>query len=241
MSARGFVGKSIDLARKDISIEARGRETMPPMLAFALAVSLLLTFTLPGTSDLAAPLQLAAGTVRIADVLAGFLWVTVLFGGLIGFARGYEIEREEDAIDQLLLAPVDRTALFLGKAIANLAFVVGVELLLIPAFTILFDLSFGDTWPALLAVVALVDLGFVAVGTLFAGLAAGTRSRELLLPVLALPALIPIFIAAVELTSDIFVGQGFDAVAARGWFGILIAFDVILGTIAALTFEFAVD
>ncbi|MDQ3751766.1 MAG: heme exporter protein CcmB, partial [Actinomycetota bacterium] len=201
---RGWAGKTMLLARKDLVVEARGRDTLPPMLVFSLAVTLLLAFTLPDTSRSSTRVVLPAGTASVADVLAGFLWVTVLFAGLVGFARSFEIERHEGVIDALLLVPLDRSGLYLAKATTNLVFIVVVELFLFPAFAVLFPVALGA---GLVAVSALVDVGFVAIGTLFAALAAQTRSRELMLPVLAFPVLVPVFIAAVELTSDLFLGR----------------------------------
>jgi heme exporter protein B len=241
VSGAGFAAKTAALTRKDVRSEARGRDTLPPMLAFAFAVTLLLAFALPGDTRLSAPVRLPVGAVSMADVLSGFLYVTVLFAGLIGFARTFEVEREEGAIDALLLAPVDRSALFLSKALANLLYLVGVEIFVVPVFALLFTFDLGTRWLVLVVVLALVDIGFVAVGTLFASLAAQTRSRELMLPILALPVLVPVFIAGTQLTADLLQGGGLDVVATRGWFAILIAFDVIFGIVGALAFEFVVD
>ncbi|MDQ4058488.1 MAG: heme exporter protein CcmB [Actinomycetota bacterium] len=238
---RGFFGKTFLLVRKDLIIEARGRDTLPPMLAFCLTVALLLAFSLPGDTRLQDAVDTPVGTVALADVLAGFLWITVLFAGLIGFARTFEVEADEDALDALLLVPLDRSGLFAAKAIGNLVYVGVVQVMLVSVFALFFSLDLGSGWWVLALVIVLVDLGFVAVGTLFASLAAQTRSRELILPILALPALVPIFIAAVELTSDLFIGGGLDQVAARGWFGVLIVFDLVFVTVGALTFEFAID
>lgn len=243
MSAQGagFIAKTAALTRKDLKTEARGRDTLPPMLAFAFAVTLLLAFVLPGDARLGERVDLPIGAVAMADVLAGFLYITVLFAGLIGFARTFEVEREEGAIDALLLAPVDRSGLFLSKAIANLVYLVAVEIFVVPVFALLFSFDLGARWLVLVLVLTLVDLGFVAVGTLFASLAAQTRSRELILPILALPVLVPIFIAGTQLTADLLSGGGLEAVAARGWFGILVAYDVIFGLVGALAFEFVVE
>ena len=229
----GFAGKLQALARKDLRVEARGRDTLPPMLAFSFAVVLVLAFTVPDESEI--------DPQALGSILAGFLWVTILFAGLIGFARTFEVEREEGAIDALLLVPVDRSGLFLAKAAANLVFIVLVEILIVPAFAFLFDLDLGAGWPALILVLALADLGFVVIGTLFSSIAAQTRSRELILPLLALPALVPVFIAAVELTADLFLGVGFGAIAERGWFGILVAFDLLFAIVGSLVFEFVID
>jgi heme exporter protein B len=229
-AAAGFLAKTAALAAKDLRIESRARDTLPPMLAFAIAVTLLLAFTLPISGNL---------ETRYADVLAGFLWVTVLFSGLIGFARTFEIERAEGALDAVLLAPLDRSGLFFSKALANLAAILVVELFLLPLFGLLFGAKILSV--AIVGVVLLVDVGFVAIGTLFAALAAQTRSRELVLPILSLPALVPVFIAAVELTSDLFVGGGFGSISERGWFGLLVGFDVIFITLGAISFDYALD
>ena len=237
----GFVSKTAALLHKDLRLELRGRDTLPPMLAFAFAVALLLTFTLPAEGRLRAPAETPFGTVAFADVLSGFFWITVLFAGLIGFARSFETEREDGALEALLLVPLDRSGLFAAKALTNLAYLAVVELFLVPVFALMFGLDLGMRWLLLALVILLADVGFVCAGTLFAALAASTRSRELMLPILALPVLVPVFIAATELTSDLFLGAGFDEVAARGWFGVLFAFNVVSATIGALAFEFALQ
>lgn len=236
MSARaeaGFATKLGVLTRKDLRLEARGRDTLPPMLAFSFAVVLVLAFTVPEENEIE--------QVLLADIIAGFMWITILFAGLIGFARTFEVEREEGAIDALLLVPMDRSGLFLAKSLANLFFIVVVELLVVPLLILFFSLEVGSGWLPLVLVIFLGDLGFVAIGTLFSSIAAQTRSRELILPLLALPALVPLFIAQVELTSDLFLGDGFSAIAERGWFGILIAFDLLFAIVGSLAFEFAID
>jgi heme exporter protein B len=237
----GFFGKTWVLAKKDLRVELRGRDTLPPMLAFSVAVTLLLAFTLPGAPRLTAPKALVLGTVPLADVIAGFLWITILFAGLIGFGRTFEVERSEGAVDSMLLLPLDRSGLFLSKGLANLAFVVAVEIVLLPVFALLFGIDLGGRWLVMALVVMLVDIGFVAIGTLFASLAAQTRSKELILPILALPALVPLFIAAGELTSGLFLGQGFGTTTTAGWFGILVASDILFLVVGTLAFEFVLD
>lgn len=236
----GFLSKTWALVRKDLVIEFRARATLPPMVAFVLAVTVLLAFALPAGAELTAPVDLPTGAVPLADVLAGFLWVTILFAGLIGFARTFEVERTTGALDPLLLAPLDRSALFIAKAVANLVFLILVELLLFPAFAILFGIQVGADWGLLILVTILADVGFVAIGTLFASVAAQTRSRELVLPVLAMPALVPLFIGATELTSDLFLG-GTGSVIDAGWFAILAAFAGIFSVVGALAADFVLD
>ena len=238
---RGFIAKAVLLTRKDLRVEARGKETLPAMLAFSFAVTLMLAFTLPPDAAVRGEVAVGAGVVALSQVLAGFLWVTILFAGLIGFARAFEVERTDGALDPLVLAPLDRSGLFASKAISNLVTIIVVELFLIPLFGLLFGVNLGGGWFVLIVVIALVDIGFVAIGTLFSALAAQTRSRELMLPILALPVLVPIFIAATELTSDLFAGGDLGTVAARGWFAILVASDVVFAVVGALAFEFVVE
>ena len=237
----GFISKTLLLAKKDLIVEARGKETLPAMLAFAFAVTLLLAFTLPPDASVRSDVPIGPGTVALDQVLAGFLWVTILFAGLIGFARGFEVERAEGALDPLIMAPLDRSGLFASKAVSNLLTIVMLELFLVPLFGFLFGVNLGSSWFVLMVVIVLVDVGFVMVGTLFSALAAQTRSRELMLPILALPVLVPIFIAATELTSDLFSGADMGTVAARGWFAILVASDVVFAVVGALAFEFVVE
>ena len=237
----GIWTKVVVLVRKDLRIEARARDTLPPMLAFAGTVTLLLAFALPPNTAFTRPARPLIGALPGSDVLAGFFWVTVLFAAVIGFARTFEVERADGALDPLLLAPVDRSGLFAAKALVNLAYLVGVEIMLVPAFALLFAANLGTGWIVLISVIGLADIAIVAIGTLFAALVAQTRSRELMLPVLALPVLVPAFIAAVELSADAFAGASIPTVAGRGWFGLLIAFDVVAVVVAALTFEFALE
>jgi heme exporter protein B len=239
---QGWAGKSLALVRKDLLIEMRARDTLLPMLAFSFAVTLLLAFTLPTSGRLQAPSGAPGlGLVPLADVLAGFFWVTVLFAGLIGFARTFEIERREGVLDVMLLVPLDRTGLFFAKATANFISIALVEAVVLPIFALLFGIDLPASLGPMLLVIVLVDVGFVSIGTLFAALAAQTRSRELILPILALPALVPVFIAGSELSSDLFLGGGLSAVTEAGWFGILVAFDVIMTTAGALAFEFTLE
>jgi heme exporter protein B len=211
------------------------------MIAFAVTVALLLAFAVPETTPLDRAVESPIGAVAVADVISAFLWITILFAGLIGFSRTFEVEREHRAIEPILLSPLDRSGIFAAKALANLAFVIVVELVLVPVIALMFAITLGGGWATFALVTLLVDIGFVSVGTLFASLAAQTRSKELILPILALPVLVPVFIAAFELSSDLFSGGGLDVVAARGWFGILIAYDIVFTTVAALTFEFVLD
>ena len=238
MTGTGFVGKTAALCRKDLRLEMRSLDTLPPMVAFGVTVALVLAFTVPsGTTSGPG----GGPTATIAYVEAGFLWITVVFASLIAFGRTFETERRDGALDALLLAPLDRSGLFAAKLGANLCYLVLLEAVMLPVFGLFFAFRPSVVFGPLVIVALLVDLGLAAVGTLLAAVAAQTRSRELLLPLLALPALVPVLISGVELTSDLVLGAGFGSIAARGWFVILVAFDVVATVAGALAFEAAID
>ena len=167
------------LARKDLLLELRSRDTLPAMLLFVVSTLVVFHFALPtGASDTAE---------------TGLLWVALLFTALLGLVRAFVAEREERVLDGLVLAPCDRSAIWLGKVIGVLAFLVAAELVALPAYALFFQ---PVGWE-LVAAVALADIGLAAVGTLLAAMASAGRARELLLPLLFLPLVIPIVVGGV--------------------------------------------
>jgi heme exporter protein B len=167
------------LARKDLLLELRARDTLPAMLLFVLSTLVVFHFALPGNSS-----ELAA---------TGLLWVAIVFTALLGLARAFAAEREQGVFDGLVLAPSDRSAIWLGKALSILTFLVVVETIALPAFA----LFFAPIDAATVAAFALADIGIVVVGTLLAAMAAASRARELLLPLLFLPLVIPVIVGGV--------------------------------------------
>jgi heme exporter protein B len=201
------------LARKDLLLELRARDTLPAMLLFVISTLVVFHFVLPGDSS-----ELAA---------TGLLWVAVLFTALLGLSRTFAAEREHGVIDGLVLAPSDRSAIWLGKTLSLLAFLILVELLALPAFA----LFFGEVdWPMVVGV-ALANLGIAAVGTLLAAVAAASRARELLLPLLFLPLAIPIVIGG--------VGASVAGEPAR-YVGFLALYDAIFALVCWASFEYVV-
>ena len=167
------------LARKDLRLELRARDTLPAMLLFVVSTLVVFHFVLPsGSTELAAK---------------GVLWVALLFTALLGLTRAFVPEREQGVLDGLVLATADRSAIWLGKALALLAFLAAAELVALPAFALFFSGIGAST----VAAVALADIGICATGTLLAGMAVATRARELLLPLLFLPLAIPIVVGGV--------------------------------------------
>jgi heme exporter protein B len=167
------------LTRKDLLLELRARDTLPAMLLFVVSVFVVFHFTLPAHSS-----GLAA---------SGLLWVAILFTALLGLGRAFVAEREQRVLDGLVLAPCDRSAIWLAKGIATLAFLVGAEIVALPVFALFFHGVGGAT----IGGIALADLGICGVGTFLGAMAVATRARDLLLPLLFLPLAIPIVVGGV--------------------------------------------
>ncbi|HEU5330990.1 MAG: heme exporter protein CcmB [Thermomicrobiales bacterium] len=220
----GYWRKVWAIARKDLLIELRSRDVLSSAIVFTLLVLLIFNFALDLTGD----------TVRA--VAPGILWVTFIFAGMLTLGRTFARERERGALQGLLLAPLDRGALFLAKLVVNLVLLALVEVIAAPAFGALYNLPLRPG--PLLLVIVLGTLGFAAVGTLFAAVAANTRAREALLPLLLFPVLVPVIIGAVKATAATTPGAASDG---PPWLGLLIAFDAIFLTLAYITFEFVIE
>jgi heme exporter protein B len=181
-AAPGVLRTAWLVARKDLVIEFRTRSAFLSAMVFALLAAATFRFTWDPTA------------VAAVDLAPAVLWVIFTFSGLLGLHRSFGVEQADRAIDGLLGSPVSREAIFLGKAAANLVFVVGVQLLTLPAVALFYDIPFNAALPMIAAVGLLAAVGFVAVGTLFSAMAVNTRLAELLLPMLALPFFVPIVI-----------------------------------------------
>jgi heme exporter protein B len=175
----GYLADVAALARKDLRLELRARDTLPAMLLFVLSVLAVFHFALPGDSG--------------DEAAYGLLWVSLVFTALLGLARAWVPEREGGALDGLVLAPCDRSAIWLGKTLATLGFLVAAEVVALPAFA----LFFAPLDATALAGVVLANVGICAVGSLLAAMAASTRSRELIMPLLFLPLSIPLVVGGV--------------------------------------------
>ena len=201
------------LARKDILLELRSRDTLPAMLLFVVSTLVVFNFSLPADAS--------------AEAAYGLLWVAIVFTAILGLTRAFAAEREQRVLDGLVLAPCDRSAIWLGKGIAVLAFLALAEVVALPAFALFFQ---PVTWE-LVAGVALANVGLAAVGTLLAAMAAASRARELLLPLLFLPLVIPIVVGG--------VGASIADDPGR-YLGFLVLYDVIFAILSWASFEYVV-
>ena len=210
---------------KDLRMEARTRETVGGVLVFALLVAFIFNFTFDPTPSI------------LAVVGPGIVWVAYTFTGFLGLNRAFAMERERGTLDGLLLAPVGRDSIYLGKLLGTTALMLTVELLMLPAFLVLYDLSLMTPW--FLAIAFVATLGFASAGTLFSAIAVHTRAREVLLPLLMLPVVLPVIMAAVASTGFVLDGGGWAEFGR--WFQLMVAFDVLFLVLSSLTFEFVLE
>ena len=217
-----FLEQVLTILWKDIRCELRSKQTWTGMALFALLVLVIFNFAFDLRVD------------NKAAIAPGVLWVAFVFASLLGLGRTIAAEREKGSLDRLLLCPVDRKAIYLAKLLGNMLFIGVVEIVALPVFAALFDVPlFG----ALLPIVLLGTLGIAGIGTLFSAMAAATQARELLLPVLVFPLIVPVVIAAVRATGTLMV----PAVHDPPWLGLMAAFDIIFLAVSMLTFEYVIE
>lgn len=213
------------IVRKDLAAEWRSRELFTSMLIFSLLVILIFNFAL----------ELDPKTRT--NVTAGVLWVTFTFAGTLGLNRSMAVEKDRGCMDGLLLAPVDRSAIYFGKAISNLVFMLVVEVIVLPVYSVLYNANLFQ--PGLLIVILLGSVGYVAVGTLLSAMAVQTRTRDVLLPILLFPLVIPVVIAAVKASGGILQGLEFSEI--QTWINLLLVYDVIFIAVSFMFFEYVVE
>jgi heme exporter protein B len=221
----GFLRAMAAIVWKDLAAELRSRELISAMLVFALLVILIFNFALE------------LDTKTRASVTSGVLWVTFAFAGTLGLNRSMAMEKDRGCLDGLLLAPVDRSAIYFGKAIGNLIFMFIVEIIVLPVYSVLYNTNLLQ--PGLLLVIFLGSVGYVAVGTLLSSMAVQTRTRDVLLPILLFPVAIPVFIAAVKASSGFL--QGIEMAEIMPWLNLLITYDIVFTAVAFMVFDYVVE
>ena len=209
--------------RKDLLLEWRSREGLTSMAFFSLLVTVVFGFALQ------------AERIDPQTTAPGLLWIAFSFSGVLGLSRSFALERESGCLQGLMLAPVDRSALFLGKALGNLILVGVVEAVTIPVFSILLRVPVLSCLPRLALITFLATIGFAAVGTLLSAIASGSRLREVLLPLILYPIWVPILIAAVQLTGLALAGR--PAAEGGQWLTLIVVYDLVFIGAGLLLFD----
>jgi len=213
------------IVQKDLSAEFRSFELISAMLVFSLLVIIIFNFALE------------LDVVVRQSVTAGVLWTTFAFAGTLGLNRSMSVEKDRGCMDGLLLAPVDRSVIYFGKAVSNLVFMLVVEAIVLPVYSMLYNVNLFRL--DLLGVLVLGSVGYIAVGTLLSTMSAQTRTREILLPILLFPVAIPVLLASVKASGGLLAGAEFSEILTP--LNILIVYDVVFIAIAFMVFDFVVE
>jgi heme exporter protein B len=212
---------------KDIITELRTKELFSSMFTFALLIILIFSFTF-------------GFSVEFIPIAApGILWVAFTFAGVLGLSRSFSIEKEGNSILGLLISPVDRSYIFLGKMVGNMIFVFIVEAIILPIFVLFFNYNLFVNFFPLLLVILLGTIGFVSVGTLFSAMAVNTRLREVLLPVLLFPVIIPVIVSSIKLIGAILDGKPIGGAGSS--LQVLVSFDIIFLVVCTMVFEYVIE
>jgi heme exporter protein B len=222
---RAYIRALASIVWKDLAAELRSRELLGAMLVFALLVILIFNFALE--------LDVRARET----VTAGVLWVTFAFAGTLGLNRSMAMEKDRGCLDGLLLTPVDRSAIYFGKVLGNLAFMLVVEAIILPTYSILYNTNLFQ--PGLIMVIILGSIGYTVVGTLLSSMAVQARTRDILLPILLFPVILPVLINAVRASTGIL--QGVLMAEIMPWVNMLIAYDIIFIAVAYMVFDYVVE
>ena len=222
-----YVRRAWMVAWKDVLSERRSKESLNALVFFSLLLLFVFQFAL------------GPERARVEAALPGLLWLGFILSGLLAFGRTFLVERENDCWEGLVLTPGDKSAIYLGKLAGNVLVMIVVEVVLVALFAVFFGLDFTPVLPALAAVLALGTLGLASVGTLFGAITAQMRARELLFPVLLLPAVVPVLLASVSATQTVLAGEPLADAAA--WLKLLAAADLVYLVVGVLTFEFVLE
>ena len=223
----GLLGAAWVVARKDLRIELRTKSAFLSVVVFTLLGLVTFFFAWDATA------------VSAIDLAPGVLWVTFTFAALLGLHRSFGVEMEDRAIDALLVAPVDRESIYLGKAIANVIFVAGVLVVALPAVALFYNLPVTRGFAAVALVALLAAVGLVSVGTLFSAMAVNTRMAELLLPMLSLPFFVPIVLASAQASAALLAGR--PVVEVLPWLKVLAAFDLVFAVACTVAFPHTLE
>ncbi|MFH0942179.1 MAG: heme exporter protein CcmB [Chloroflexota bacterium] len=219
-----FWRKVAAITWKDVLSEFRAREIITSVLVFTLLVIIIFNFAF-------------GESVQMVEVAPGMLWVTFAFAGVLSLNRSFILEKEDGCFEGLLVSPASREVIYTGKMLASLVFLLVIEAIALPIFAFLFNLPVLSL--EIITVTIMATVGFVACGTLFAALATNTKARELVLPILFLPVVVPVIISAVKASALALAGESWGGMAS--WLEIIAAFDVVFLTVSYLVFDYVIE
>tara|TARA_B110000263_G_C15252775_1_gene484963 strand:- start:571 stop:1260 length:690 start_codon:yes stop_codon:yes gene_type:complete len=210
---------------KDVMYEIRSRDTLISVLVFSLLVIVVFNF------------GISPNPKNVGMFAPGILWIAFIFGGVLGFTRTFAIEKENNALDGLLLTPVSRDTIYLGKVLSTFTFMLVVEIITFPIFAVIYNLPILS--PGFIPVALLSTLGISAVGTLFSAMAMKTKAREVMLPLLFLPVIVPVLVASIEASTPALIGGPWSDVSM--WLPIIAAFDVVFLIVCSIGFSYIIQ
>ena len=220
-----YFSRIFTLMWKDILLETRTKENITPIIIFASLVLLIFNFALDPTP------------ILIGSVAPGILWTAITFSGILGMSRTFILEKDNGSLEGIIICPVSREIIYFGKMLASLVFMLLIEALIFPIFGILFNLPI--LIPSVILIAFLTTLGFAAIGTIFSAISVHTRAREIMLPILFFPIVVPIILAAVESTSLAIQFEGWKGIIS--WIQLIVVFDIIFIVVSAFLFQFALE
>ena len=219
------IRKALLITWKDVLSEIRTREIISSVLLFSILVVVIMNFAFSG------------GREEILPIAPGILWITFSFAGIISLNHSFMMEKQESCIEGLLVCPVSREMIYTGKMTGNLIFMLIIELITMPVFSVLFNISVFQ--PEVVLIVFLTTVGFASVGTLFSAMAVNTRAKEMVLPILFFPVVAPLIISAVNATGVILNGDSWSGI--NSWLIMIIAFDVVFLVTSYLIFGYIIE
>lgn len=222
---KDYLDKIFTIVWKDLVLEMRTKDIGVPILVFAFLTILIFNFAFE------------PGAVPVDAIAPGVLWVAIAFAGVLGFSRAFAVEKDKGCIEGLMLCPVEREVIYFGKMVSSLIFMLIAEVIILPVFSVLFNLPIFLPKLAVLAFFA--SVGFATLGTIFSALAAHTRAREIMLPILFLPVVVPLIISAVSGSKIALVGGTWEEVFS--WLRVILAFDLIFLVVSPLIFPFVLE
>ena len=220
---RDYLYPVITILWKDVLLETRSKDIIVSVLVFALLVIVVFNFAISPTPQ------------TVTFIAPGVLWIAFLFGGVLGLNRSFALEKNGGNIHGLMMAPVGRDVIFFGKMLGNFLFMMVVELLIFPVFAVIYNFSL--LMPGLIPIAVLTTLAVATVGTVFSAMAVNTRSREVMLPVLFFPVVVPAIVAAVEASASVIQGDG----SFTRWLPFLAVFDAIFLVVSPVVFQFVIE